>query len=285
MVERVRRYTRHASAWGWLAGGVGGLVIVLMLSAPFMLSNVPLDEYGCPETGSIHKTVILLDTSDPLNEKQSADLDVFLGCLMGNIEGGSAVANTMCADTVAVAKYAQLVAYQLPEQGVQPELLESGCNPGNVHSRSISDKLTEGRRFAHTKWERFKLDIYGSFERSKLSSGAAQTPLLEGIQYIASREFSPPNVARRLARARQPEGRLIIISDFIQNSEALNQFEGLGRLPSVLQDYPFSLAAAEIEMRYLKRVAYRRYQTPQHQSWWAEFLNYKAYSVPKAEVW
>ena len=116
-------------------------------------------------------------------------------------------------------------------------------------------------------------------------SGSSRSPILEAIQYISGREFAPPKVASRLAKEDKPEGRLIIISDFIQNSEWLNQFQNLGSLENALKNYPFNLQATKIEMRYLKRIAYQKYQTLEHQSWWAEFLNYKGYGIPAAEVW
>lgn len=285
MVNGEPPYKQDARFWGWLAGAVGALVIVFMLLTPFIFRKVALDAYGCPQAGSRYKTVILLDNSDRLSSKQRANLDIFLGCIMGNVADGTVLANDVCANEHAVDKYERLVAYQLPDHGARPELLESACSPGNITTRKVSEKLSEGRRFAYAKWERFKLDIYSSFEHSRLSAGADQTPLLEGIQYIASREFSPPNVARHLAKNAKPEGRLIVISDFIQNSSALNQFKQLGSLEGILRDYPFSLSATQIEMRYLKRPAYKSYQTPAHQSWWAEFLNYKGYGIPKAEVW
>ena len=285
MADPFDYHERNASLWGWVAGSIGVVVIVLMLVLPFILQKGQLDEYGCPETGSTYKTVILLDNSDPLSVNQHANLDVFLGCLMGVIPEGVNVSNQLCANEQAIAKHERLVAYQLPEQGERPELLESSCSPGHFDSRKVSEKLSEGRHYAHAKWERFKLHIYGSFERSRASSGAQITPLIEALQYIASREFAPPNIARRLAAQNKLEGRLIVISDFIQNSSTLNQFKELGSLEEIVRDYPFSLAAATIEMRYLKRPAYSRYQTLEHQSWWAELLNHKGHGTLKAEVW
>lgn len=281
-----QRRNQKSAAWGLGAGLVGALIIVGMLLLPLIFKHPNLDEYGCPESGTLFKTVILLDVSDPLSEKQKANLDVFLGCLMGGIESGTASANKSCQQDAAIHKYDRLVAYQLPGIDVDhPELLQSACSPGDVNNRSFSDKLSEGRRYARANWERFKLDIYGSFERSKLFRGANSSPLLEGIQYVASREFSPPNVARRLAGAKKPEGRLIIISDFMQNTDELSHYKNLGALPDVIKQYPFSLSAAEIEMRYLQRANISVYQTQAHQTWWAELFNYKGYGVPSAEIW
>jgi hypothetical protein len=158
-----------------------------------------------------------------------------------------ALSNELQTIVGQVAQYGALHLYAIDgaSEGVA-EPIFFRCNPG---SEDDVDELTGSKERARRRFDReFAAPLQGAIESLTSAKTATSSPIMEGIQGAALRALSSPNV-----KEASPK-RLIIASDFMQNSEAVSFY---GRAASSELGAPDGLDAplkgVQVGMMFIQR--------------------------------
>ena len=251
--------------WGALIGVVAVIVIGY---AHVSKQSVALDDDLCPrDSESRGHTILLLDTSDPLDSRHRAELQRLVREMQyaGNGPG------TEC---VYIPPREALVVYELTRDvdNLTPKLRV--CNPGdNPDDWDWKDELTKGRVFAALKWTAFQEKVEALFPE-KNTTEQSESLILENLAVIIPRHAPS---ARQHSEADARRTRLIVFSDLLQNSANLSHYRTYpgsetlknGTLPKALKT---DLTGVDVSLFRLGRDRYARHQTRDHYYWWTEWV-------------
>jgi hypothetical protein len=186
--------------------GLAALAAAGVLGGAFFLMNrlektSAIDEATlCPKaTGPLAEVAVLFDLTDPLSPAQSSQLRQYL-------EQEFATAATGTQFTLGV------VSEDPADWGATDPL----CKPA---SGAEADQLTQNKAFLQERYDqRFRAPIEASLERMISASAAKTSPIMESLQALAADTpgfltFSGPR-------------RLILVSDLLQNSDAMSFYRG-----------------------------------------------------------
>ena len=183
---------------------VGVLSLAILLAAGGLWSYLSIrdsrpvldPESLCPTDGPRSRTVMLLDVSDALSEKQRAALHRLLSDLR-NPETSELrmTAAGLPGGTRYVDPYGELVAYALSEETADQKPFIRVCNPGNPDDITIKGELTVSKRRLEAKWESFGRQIEDAFRAKDKADSLRTSPLLEAISLIVQKEA--PSLAVR----------------------------------------------------------------------------------------
>ena len=108
----------------------------------------------------------------------------------------------------------RLRLYRLGESAIQAsDRVVDICSPGNPdEANPLKEYVEDVRR----KWDqRFRATVLNELSRITTTSGLRQSPIIESINYVSLLEFSRPLGHQK---------HLIVVSDLLQNSSALNMY-------------------------------------------------------------
>ncbi|SLN77889.1 hypothetical protein [Oceanibacterium hippocampi] len=250
----------------------GGVWAYLSVSS----DHVTLDAQTlCPVSGPLSRTVMLLDVTDPLDDRQAAALATLLSDLRNPATSEAAMSAAKLRGGVRyVEPYGEIVAYSIRQSGTAMEPFLRVCNPGNPEKMSLEDEFTASKRRVSARWNKFEERILSAFSSASSSDEQTDSPLLETLALIVQREAS--SVALR-ASGRDTPLRLIIFSDMIQHSKALSHFRRYPGAPDFLRSGELAalrsdLSSIEVVVYYLRRSQYAQFQSLQHFQWWQDVM-------------
>ena len=232
---------------------LGGLLAIAAGCQP-----ARLDENLCPLNQPPERTtILLLDTSDPLNEKQRG---VFARMVRELQEPDGPV-------DFRVAPGEALVVYELPQEFRDVEPLVLVCNPGDrPDDWGWKQELTEGKQLAFAAWRRFRERVEPLFA-ARESSAEPSSPILEFLGVILPRHTPSARMAT------DTRTHLILYSDLLQHSEALSHYgpyppaDALAQTTG-LRHLRTDLTGVEVSLYRLERSRDARWQTAEHYYWW-----------------
>ena len=217
----------------------------------------------CPTEGSEEQTILLIDTSDPLDSKGQQRLRQLL-------EGFMEPASRHYIKTSN-----ELIVYRLDfRNSTAPPSLRI-CNPGNPADRSWVDNLFSSPRKAEQDWNTFRrLIVQNAFIPNVNVQGIQDyTPLLETLSWVTTK-----HVPRRGGEKAHKPTRLILFSDMLQNSPIVSHYRGIPSLKEFKElpgysDVRSDLRDVDVWIFYLNRSGLNKIQTPEHYYWWSYIVD------------
>lgn len=200
-------------------------------------------------------TAVLIDATDELSVVQR-----------------TAIRNRIGQVKEGLPKYGRIDLYAIGEENQgMPRTLFSMCNPG---TGADADAISENARLMKKKWTKeFSEKLDREIDRVMAAKAAAQSPIMEAIQAIALQSFGNTQTVRA------EEKRLILVSDMIQHSTALSQFKGVaaGSFEKFAKTDGYrkvraDLTGVNVEIFYLHRTVAKNIQTPEHLTFWEQFI-------------
>lgn len=197
--QRAAKESRHG-----LLKIAGVAVAVLMVGGVYFSvakGNRALDDDLCPTTPS-SITVLLVDVTDPLTVAQRQDFQNQLARLRN-----------------AIPRYGKLIVAKV--DSTSDTLLDpviTRCNPGTA--ADASEWTGDPKGLEKLYREGFEEPLDQVFEGLSRASGADRSPIFESVQSVALTELLTPD-------AVDHPRKLVIVSDLLQNTEALSFYSGL----------------------------------------------------------
>ena len=224
--------------------------------------RVPIDENLCPANQEPPRTTVLvLDTSDPLNPKQR---EVFARLVKEMQEPGG-------PPDFRVAPGEALVVYELTQNLADAKPLLRVCNPGDKPDDwAWSRELTEGKAIALRRWQRFRESVEPLFA-PKEATAQPRSPIIEFLGVVVPR-YAP---SVRVGSATRTH--LIVYSDLLQHSDALSHYgdypdaEAIAKTTG-LRHMKTDLTGVEVSLYRLERTRDAHWQTTEHYYWWTELV-------------
>ena len=227
-----------------------------------------LDENLCPRDKEPSRTTILLvDTSDPLNEKQRS---VFAR-LVREMQTPAPEAD----GSHHVAPGEALAVYELPRQFANVEPVLFVCNPGDPDDWPWWRELVEGKLLAHAKWLKFQDRVSPLFAAAQ-PAAAPRSPIVEFLGVVVPRH-APSLRARPAARGRAASTHLIVYSDLLQHSDSLSHYGAYPDADAItrtdgLRHLGTDLSGVDVSLYRLERSRDGRWQTTEHYYWWTNLV-------------
>ena len=224
--------------------------------------RVRLDENLCPANQvPVRTTILVLDTSDPLNPKQR---EVFARLVKELQEPGG-------PPDFRVAPGEALVVYELTRNLADVGPLLHVCNPGDrPDDWAWQRELTEGKAIALRRWQRFRERVEPLFA-SKDAAAQPQSPIIEFLGVVVPRHVP----SSRMGSDRRTH--LIVYSDLLQHSDALSHYGDYPDAKAIpkttgLRHMKTDLTGVEVSLYRLERMRDARWQTTAHYYWWTELV-------------
>lgn len=131
----------------------------------------------------------------------------------------------------------RLRLYRLGERMTQvSDRVVDICSPGNPDDANPLNEFVEDVR---RKWDKnFRATVLNELNRITTTPGLRQSPIIESINYVTLLEFSRPLGNKK---------HLIIVSDLLQNSKALNMYIDQPPFDSFRQTVGDSFVSARLE--------------------------------------
>jgi hypothetical protein len=231
--------------------GIGAFVLNEMKSRP------ELDAKLCPvKSGPMAVTSILVDRTDGLNSIQATALSDWIRTWASDVpEGG---------------------AFKVYEVGSGAALLSPVvdiCNPGS--SEGKNELITNKRKLDERYEQGFKQKVEQLLSDMQTDKTAKSSPIMEGIQAIAVRDFGPNAPVSR---------RLIIVSDLLQNGSTLSLYKSIPDAESFLSSpngnsLRSNLSGVEVSVFILNRKAEAARQTDALGLFWMNWLTGQGASI------
>ena len=284
------------SGAGYFVAGI--LVLLILFGAAYFLKAPDIDEYGCQVEGPLGKTVVILDTSDPLNNNQRAALDSFLKSLVTPPQGSQTPVREW---SPYVEQNELLVAYEIGDLSDAPTQQFKMCNPGHPADRSWIDNLTQGETLARFQWLDFDQKLKKAFPESITGKELPTSPIIETLDYVNKREFGNRT---HLMGSNKSVGTIVIISDMLQNTPSCSHYRSCRTVSEKTDDKQapkeggksgyfkceqsntcgspknayglyagVDLTGLNIVIKYLQVDRYRKLQGDEHIVWWRKFFS------------
>jgi hypothetical protein len=154
----------------------------------------------CPKSGPTSQFAVLIDRTDALTEIQ-----------------GEALRRQITAWAAAIPKHGSFKVYEVGYGGALLQPVVSVCNPGDGSDQSAIDSNPKMWRARYE--EKFQAPVAAMLERMRLDEEAKASPIFEGVQAIAVKDFGPD--------APQGPKTLIIVSDLLQNQQGFSLYQGV----------------------------------------------------------
>jgi len=278
VTKRVRRSKRPKKQKNplWIISSVVVLVVGLVAGYIYLGEQETINQKTlCLESGPEAVTVILVDTSDPLNASQKAAYNSFFKSFLDPRSSYYLAENNM------------LVIYELGNSSTDEESLKpnfKSCSPGNPKQRSTQKKLTQGEALSYLRWDKFQKKISSLLlkHQSMLDQTTEQSPIVETLKFIRHAEFLPRSQLRTINTSNN---KIIIISDMLQNTPELTHYVKSLPKPTDMAAYALELENIKIEIKYLSSKKYEKYQGEYHVYWWRQFFSLVRSPLGGFEVW
>jgi hypothetical protein len=239
--------------------GLGGLFLFVNQRAA-ALASLDADTL-CPKAGPVSQFDVLIDRTDALTEIQ-----------------GEALKRQILAWADAVPKHGAFKVYEVGHSGttggalLQPVV--SVCNPGDGSDQSSLDSNPEMWRRRYQ--EKFTAPIQEMLERMRLDEEQKQSPIMEGVQAIAVKDFGPD--------APQGPKTLMVVSDLLQNQSGFSLYK---EVPQIDAFWPTPYAASlrvnltgiHVEVYMLHRLKAAAKQTDALGKFWIDWLERQGAAV------
>ena len=260
-VQRTSKRRGQSLSGSFIPFGIGGLVLAAIAGYMFIQPPPTDPKTFCPQNpASTGITAFLIDVSDTLSDSQVARLQTELK----NISNVSEK-----RPSAFLKKGEKLLIYFVQPTGQKPSLVFSMCHPGDIANKTVTDKLSEGAIFARKKWQKFTDDMMLNIDSKVNSSKEMSTsPIVESIQFIRANDFPPPDLM-----SEGVKHRLVIWSDFLQNSAEGNHFKNLDEGEAFYARNPVDLDLVELTTFYMLSKKYSKHQTKEHKKFWRTFFN------------
>ena len=218
----------------------------------------PLDASTmCPSPGPLGHQVVLIDTTDPLNDAQKAALDLIL---------------TRLAEKETPPGYLVSVFVLGEHFKTDAKPLIELCNPGTEQGHSeLSENLSQIRRRYR---DRFLQPLFAQTEQMLRNQSAKESPILEMLQMVSLNSIARHDV--------DGPRRLIVLSDLLQNSKPLSMYREIPAYADFAKtDYAgktrIGFAGVEVEVWLLQNTTGEK-QKRLADFWQRYFLENKAVS-------
>jgi hypothetical protein len=181
--------------------GLGGIFWFVQGRAAQLAALDP--ETLCPKSGPTSQFAVLVDRTDALTEVQ-----------------GEALRRQITAWAAAIPKHGSFKVYEVGYGGALLQPVVAVCNPGDGSDQSAIDSNPKMWKARYE--EKFQAPIASMLERMRLDEEAKTSPILEGVQAIAVKDFGPD--------APQGHKTLMIVSDLLQNQQGFSLYQGVPKL-------------------------------------------------------
>lgn len=262
MTQKTRKErNRIAKRRAVLFGASSVIIFVVLMSGLWVMRGVELDSQGCPkETGPTREVVLIVDTSDPLNDKHRAELERIMREMT---EPGASGRHERL--TVKVGE--RLNIYRLGSTGDPTTPIAEICNPGgNPQDRTIVDDLTSGKLISNWRWQQFVKMTQDLFPKEE-SDEHPISPILETIAVVSARHAPSSR-----AKDDVVPTHIIVISDLLQHTDKMSQYSSYPAPDSLSGELSTDLSNVVVSLFRLERDKYREFQTPEHYYWWADWV-------------
>ena len=228
--------------------GLGGLFLFVNQRATALAS---LDvETLCPKAGPVSQFDVLIDRTDPLTEIQ-----------------GEALKRQILAWADAVPKHGAFRVYEVGYGGALLQPVVSVCNPGDGSDQSSLDSNPAMWRRRYE--EKFTAPIQDMLDRMRLDEEQNKSPIMEGVQAIAVKDFGPD--------APQGPKTLVIVSDLLQNQQGFSLYQGVPALDAFwatpyAASIKSNLTGIHAEVYLLHRMKAAAKQTDALGKFWIDWL-------------
>jgi hypothetical protein len=204
----------------------------------------------CPKTGPTSQFAVLIDRTDALTEIQ-----------------GEALRRQITAWAAAIPKHGSFKVYEVGYGGALLQPVVAVCNPGDGSDQSAIDSNPKMWRARYE--EKFQAPISAMLERMRLDEEAKVSPIFEGVQAIAVKDFGPD--------APQGPKTLIIVSDLLQNQQGFSLYQGVPAADAFwATPYAASvrsnLTGIHTEIQLLHRIKAAAKQTDALGKFWIDWL-------------
>lgn len=232
--------------------GLGGVFWFVQGRAAQLAALDP--ETLCPKSGPTSQFAVLIDRTDALTEIQ-----------------GEALRRQITAWAAAIPKHGSFKVYEVGHSGTEGGALlqpvVAVCNPGDGSDQSSIDSNPKMWRARYE--EKFQAPISTMLERMRLDAEAKTSPILEGVQAIAVKDFGPD--------APQGPKTLMIVSDLLQNRSGFSLYQGVPQLDAFwVTAYASSvrsnLTGIHTEIYLLHRLKAAAKQTDALGKFWIDWL-------------
>ena len=239
------------------AGAIWAAVIALaalaVVGVVALKMQPAVDEQLCRRDGTLAgHTLVLVDQTDPLSSTQAAELATEIRDLSSKMER---------YEKISIA----IIGHELE---VPPSYVFSMCNPGR--DNQINQYLQTPSRQRRVFEESFQKPLDEVVNHFKEPVSAPESPIIETIANLTRlRDFN----------STVPNRKLIMFSDLLQHSQLLDQytekqisFQDFTKSANSSSDTAANLKGATVDIFYLIRPATRKFQTPLHQRFWANYF-------------
>lgn len=228
--------------------GLGGLFLFVNQRAAALASLDP--DSLCPKAGPVSQFDVLIDRTDALTEIQ-----------------GEALKRQILAWADAVPKHGAFKVYEVGHGGALLQPVVSVCNPGDGSDQSSLD--SNPRMWRQRYQEKFTAPVQDMLERMRLDEEQARSPIMEGVQAIAVKDFGPD-------APRGPKA-LMVVSDLLQNQTGFSLYKAV---PGIDTFWPtpyatslrVNLTGIHVEVYMLHRLKAASKQTDALGKFWIDWL-------------
>jgi hypothetical protein len=232
----------------FVLAGLGGLFLFVNQRAAALAS---LDaETLCPKAGPVSQFDVLIDRTDPLTEIQ-----------------GEALKRQILAWADAVPKHGAFRVYEVGYGGALLQPVVSVCNPGDGSDQSSLDSNPAMWRQRYE--EKFTAPIQDMLDRMRLDEEQNKSPIMEGVQAIAVKDFGPD----------APKGpkSLMVVSDLLQNQSGFSLYKDVPRIDAFwptpyAASLRVNLTGIHVEVYMLHRLKAAAKQTDALGKFWIDWL-------------
>ncbi len=258
-----RRRSRSSFDAGLLFGWIGAFVAVaILVVAGIGLMRLRGDLANrdsvslCTTKNPAAITALLFDSSDSLSALQQIKVRQILDATLQTVAKGERVDVYM-----ATAEAGQLA---------RP--LFSKCNPAAVEGATGLSENPE--RMLELRRTQFVQPLEHAIEKALQAKSRKTSPILETIAAASVQSYGRASTGYGPRRGTY---RLVVVSDFLQNSDVLthykafpdvNEFSSMAGWVSTLA----SLNGVSTNMIYINRPGSLRFQNNKHRIWWCEYL-------------
>jgi len=252
---------------------VVSVIMILILFTFILLSEKEqLDNSNCPRSGAEAKTIVIIDTSDPLTDIQALKLNGETGSLLSQFQNTSTSA---IINELGLGRQHQLSVWTMSDLGKKPQNLGRICNPGEVESGDFFKDMQTGKLIRLANYEVFKKFITNLFPQDLTEMKQEKSPIIYTMDYVLTYEFGQ----KRKMFDKEKPNRIILISDMLENGKKVSHFTGLTSTKNIDK---INLKELVIHVKYLKRDQYSKLQNLKHKKWW---INYFQLSNATAIGW
>lgn len=186
-----------------IVGGsmIAGVIVILLVVVWLKPSAVERDPKTlCRSEGPSAITAILLDRTDSFLPTTKSDLEQRIWNLLDEIEENHEIS---------------LFAVDPTHGGSLDPIIEV-CSPGDPDN---VDHLTQSEAIMRRNWQqKFRTPLEGELKKLLTNKEAKSSPIMESVQSVAIKHFQS-------TKRRNVPRRLIIVSDLLQNSDAISFYK------------------------------------------------------------